>query len=149
MNCPCGKPTHSKGMCRTCYNRKWNMENRRKAAWYHLRANAKAREIECTVTWDQWNVFCDETGYMDECGRGNDFATADRRSNNNGYHFWNIQKPTLRKNIHKYYSEDRYDKSPPPPEETYCEAIPQTQIVPEKIIAAQDVITGIAPHFNL
>lgn len=54
MNCKCGKPTHSKGLCSTCYSREWRKKNPDK---YELGQNRwyRANKDHVIKKAKQWN----------------------------------------------------------------------------------------------
>lgn len=71
--------------------------------WKNLKGHAKARGIEFTITFPQWEEFCRRTEYHIHHGRQANGLTVDRVDGAHGYHHWNIQVLTNSENAGKKY----------------------------------------------
>ena len=101
-------PIPKKGMlCHRHYMIKFKDVNRMMYRYNQFKINAKKRNIEFTITKNQFRKFCQMTGYLIKKGVCGYRATIDRRCNVHGYHYWNIQLLSMRKNIKKYQNKDR------------------------------------------
>lgn len=69
--------------------------------YQQFKYNAINKGKEFTITPDQFIHFCNRTGYLIKKGMRGRAATIDRMCNVHGYHAWNIQLLTLRKNSSK------------------------------------------------
>lgn len=87
--------------CRSCRYKK--EKDNDLVAWSYrtLKANAKRRGKDFTLTLDQFREFCFETELMTNRGRKSLSFTVDRIENNKGYHIDNIQVLTLKDNLRK------------------------------------------------
>ena len=74
-----------------------------------LKANAKQRGKEFTLTKEEFEAFCNETKYLELKGKSADSYTIDRIDASKGYSIDNIQILTLRANglkgVRDYYGE--------------------------------------------
>jgi len=55
-----------------------------------LRGNAARRGIDCTLTWEEFKRFCDETGYLQLRGRRSGCKSIERINDQQGYTYENI-----------------------------------------------------------
>lgn len=74
-----------------------------KAAFQNLRANAKRRGKEFSLTFDQFKKFAIETNYLAGKGRTSKSFHIDRINEDEGYHIDNIQILTNSENVKKYH----------------------------------------------
>lgn len=88
-------------LCATCYARRWRLKNPIRYALNTLRANAKRRGKEFTITFKQFFEWPDVERYIQEKGQTPTSLSIDRKKNEHGYHIWNIQTITLSANSHK------------------------------------------------
>ena len=73
---------------------------------YHfeiLRSNAKRRKKEFGLTLEEFRKFCSETNYMQLKGRSKNSASIDRKDQNRGYFYDNLQILTVSENSSKYH----------------------------------------------
>lgn len=82
--------------------RKWRKENPIKAAYANLKANAKRRGKEFTITIEQFRQFCQQTDYIKRKGRRATCYHVDRIDETKGYTIDNIQALSNRDNVRKY-----------------------------------------------
>ena len=95
------KPAEKKGgLCHKHYARKLREENPKKVRYSQMKQKAKSRNIEFSLTLDEFFILCRNTGYLEKRRRGQN-ATVDRRCNIHGYHLWNIQIITNKANASK------------------------------------------------
>lgn len=66
-----------------------------------LKANAKRRKKDFTLTLDEFKKFCYETNLLTNRGTKSTSYTVDRIDNNKGYHIYNIQVLTNADNVKK------------------------------------------------
>lgn len=92
----------------------WRERNPAKYAFAKLRWNAKRRRKKFTLTLDEFEDFCAETGYLMMKGRDADSATIDRIDNSKGYSRDNIRVLTNSENSAK--NDQPYDPSYAPGE---------------------------------
>lgn len=93
-------------MCSTCRSRKCRQTDPVKYAFNNLVNHAKERGIICTITLDQFRVWCRKVKYIGFTGRSADSYTIDRRHCDIGYHIDNIQVMTNIKNVKKFFTYD-------------------------------------------
>jgi hypothetical protein len=60
--------------------------------------NAKRRRKDFTLTINQFETFCKQTGYDEHKGKTANSLSIDRVNNDRGYHFDNIRAITLSEN---------------------------------------------------
>lgn len=76
--------------CSKCKMRAWREKNPIKAKFTHLRQSALRRKIEFTLTIEEFEAFCLETGYHNGAGRCSGDLHIDRRKSWLGYSIDNI-----------------------------------------------------------
>lgn len=96
-----GKPFGSNKFCGKCYTRQWRERNPARYAYNKLKSNAKRRKKGFTLTFEEFQDFCAETGYLELRGRDADSATIDRIGNDGPYSRDNIQVLTNSENSSK------------------------------------------------
>lgn len=89
--------------CHTCQAH----GNPARYAYRHLKANAKRRGKEFSLTLEQFTAFAIETQYLDKRGKTATSYTIDRIDPTRGYHADNIQVLTNRENVQKQARELR------------------------------------------
>lgn len=100
----CQKPARPKRtQCPTCSAH----GNPARYAYRHLKANAKRRGKDFTLTFAQFEAFAIETRYLAKCGKSATSYTIDRIDPTRGYHADNIQALTNRENVLKQAREQR------------------------------------------
>jgi hypothetical protein len=67
-----------------------------------LKSNAKRRRKAFTLTFEEFQDFCAETGYLELRGRDADSATIDRKDNSGPYSRDNIRVLTNSENASKH-----------------------------------------------
>jgi hypothetical protein len=92
--------------CHCCHQRQWRAANPIAAQYARLKAKAKARGKEFTLTKEDWREFCESTGYTESVGclRMEDIQ-CDRIDARHGYHRWNIQALSFGLNREKQQRE--------------------------------------------
>jgi len=84
--------------CYTCVIRRVRAKNPVKYIYNNLKFNAKRRGKEFTLTYEQFEQFCIETGYDKNRGQTPTSMSIDRIDNNRGYSIDNIRSITLSEN---------------------------------------------------
>jgi adenine specific DNA methylase Mod len=102
----CTNKTKGRKMCNTCRSRKCRQGDPVRYAFNNLVNHAKERGILCTITLDQFRVFCRKVKYIGFTGRSADSYTLDRRHCDLGYHIDNLQVMTNIDNVKKYFTYD-------------------------------------------
>jgi|GEM_PF-1579386 len=97
------RPRPGRRHCHTCSAK----ANPLRYAYRHLKANAKRRGKEFSLTLAQFEAFCIETEYLDKCGKKATSYTIDRIDPTRGYHADNIQPLTNSENVKKQAREQR------------------------------------------
>jgi len=87
--------------------------------FFNFRGNAKKRNIEFSITLQEFRDFCKRTGYIVNKGMRGRNCTVDRIGNIYGYYIWNIQLLTNKANIEKYHSHDKHVTELPEDHEDY------------------------------
>ncbi|MGE5944095.1 MAG: hypothetical protein ACM31G_07130 [Flavobacteriales bacterium] len=107
------KPIYKKGgLCHKHYARKMREENPKYMRYNQWKSSAIQRGKDFTVTWEGFKEICEETGYMIKKGMRGRNATLDRIENHLGYHKSNIQILTMKANVNKYHTEDKFADVP-------------------------------------
>lgn len=88
-------------ICPACLRRRWNANNPEAACYSKLRANARARGKDFTITLAEFRVWGAKHGYFDLRGRASGSLHVDRIRDEEGYHIGNIQVLTSRQNVTK------------------------------------------------
>ncbi len=96
--------------------RKWKLKNPVRYSWQSHKDNAKRRNIEFDLTFDQFKEFCEEVDLLTKKGKHKRSYTIDRIDNTKGYTIGNIQKLTRKENsskgtkvlIYDFYSKTAY-----------------------------------------
>jgi hypothetical protein len=85
------KPIKRKaGLCHKHYARKMRELKPEKVRYSQMKQKAKSRNIPFSLTLDELEILCKNTGYLNKGKRGQN-ATVDRRCNFQGYHLFNLQ----------------------------------------------------------
>jgi hypothetical protein len=80
--------------------------NPRRYTYNYLKNNAKRRGKFFDLTFEEFVLFCDETGYMDCKGRTKNCGSIDRIDPDKGYTYSNIQLLTVSENSSKQHSDN-------------------------------------------
>lgn len=80
-----------KRVCWRCSSRKFKESRPVTYVLNMIRSGAKRRGIAFSLTLRQFQLWCEETGYLEKRGRAPGSLTVDRRDSSKGYHIWNIQ----------------------------------------------------------
>jgi hypothetical protein len=102
----CTNRTKGRQMCNTCRSRKCRQIDPVRYAYTSLVNHAKARGIICTITLDQFRVWCRKVKYIGFTGRSADSFTIDRRHCDIGYHIDNIKVMKNIDNVKKFFTYD-------------------------------------------
>lgn len=108
----CKNKTTRGSKCSSCKSRAYREKYPMRSAFYNLRSNAKRRNKDFSLTFEQFIRFCNRTDYIRKKGRSSTSYTIDRRCESQGYHLWNIQVLENGENIKKYlrYYWDEKDR---------------------------------------
>jgi hypothetical protein len=82
--------------CAKCRMRKWRQNNPISYAYRNIVDRAHKKNIECSLTILEFEIFCHDTGYLTTKG-----VHIDRIEATEGYHYWNIQALSSGENIAK------------------------------------------------
>ena len=85
-----------------------------------MKQKAKQRGIDFSLTLEEFFILCRNTGYLEKYNRGQNM-TIDRRCNFQGYHFFNLQVLSNRKNASKGNSHKGSVFTKPEPEKSLNE----------------------------
>jgi hypothetical protein len=77
--------------CWKCYARQKKEKHPATYVLNALRGRARQRKIPFTITLVEFQLFCEETGYLEKRGREADSLTIDRIDHDKGYHLWNLK----------------------------------------------------------
>ena len=99
--------------CHRCKKRIDRERYPERAAYQHLKDNAKRRGKEFDLTFEQFKQFAIETEYITKKGKKKHSLSIDRRDNDKGYTIDNIQVLTLSQNSRKkiYFDYDWESKT--------------------------------------
>ena len=89
------------GLCSKHYRRKRRIIDPVYCRYNGFKGNAKKRNIDFFVKLKEFRFWCDFTGYIVTKGKRGQNATIDRRCNAHGYHIWNMQLLTNKRNASK------------------------------------------------
>lgn len=87
--------------CYKCVKRKHKIDNPMRYAFDTLKSNAQRRGKEFSLTFEEFKKFCAETGYMDKKGKTATSMSIDRKENDKGYTYDNMQLLSLADNTAK------------------------------------------------
>ena len=85
--------------------REWRENNKIQASYLILKAHAKERGIEFSLSKEYWGKFCEETEYHLLKGIGKNDLTVDRKDPRMGYVEGNIQILTMKQNRRKGFTD--------------------------------------------
>lgn len=97
-------------ICGACKTRRYRENNPMMASYMNLRANAKRRGKEFTITFEDFRQFCYETDYIQGKGRTKDCYSVDRKDETKGYVPGNLQRLTVGQNKKKHLEYDYQTK---------------------------------------
>lgn len=89
------------GLCYKHYQRKRRKEDPVGVRYTQFKTNARNRNVENSVTLEEFRRFCEKNQYIVKKGRRGQNATIDRLCNVHGYHIWNMGIKTNRANASK------------------------------------------------
>jgi len=89
------------GLCHKHYHRQMKERDPVAQRYMQFRSKSKYRGIENSVTLEEFRKFCVDNDYIVKKGNRGKRCTIDRRCNIHGYHIWNMQILTLRRNASK------------------------------------------------
>lgn len=90
-----------KNFCCKCRNRRWRQNNYLSYVYLTNKNNAKRRNKEWDLTFEEFSEFCKETGYDQKKGRTPLALSIDRKINWKGYTKENIRAITVHDNSSK------------------------------------------------
>jgi hypothetical protein len=76
-----------------------------KYSFQKLRARARERGHEFSLTYEQYEAFAIKTDYARLKGKTSLSLSIDRKDDSLGYHHWNIQAITIRENSRKLWTD--------------------------------------------
>ena len=88
----------------------WRNNNPQKYSYNTLKNNAKRRDIDFKLTFEEFKQFCFECELINQRGRSKNSYHIDRIDENRGYEVGNLQMLTNIENVKKYYSQKKYIK---------------------------------------
>lgn len=100
------------GLCYKHYRRKRKELDPVGERYQQMKSKAKQRGKDFYITLSEFRKFCEDTGYILKKGFRGKAASVDRKINSKGYSIDNIELLTLRQNINKYFTQDRYEDCP-------------------------------------
>lgn len=103
------KTPKGRNRCNTCKSKQWREKFPIKAAFNNLKASAKKRNIEFTLTLEEFEEFCYETEYIQYKGKTKHCYSVDRIDNDKGYTRDNIRILTVSENASKGKKKLIYD----------------------------------------
>jgi hypothetical protein len=105
-------PELGRNFCPTCRKRKYRANNPYQDTYQNLRSNAKRRGIPFSITFPEWVMFCNDTGYLELRGQGANDMTVDRIVTDPflGYTYGNIRMMTNSENVKRANEEKRQKK---------------------------------------
>lgn len=89
--------------CGSCKSRRWREKNPEKYAYLALKNNAKRRGKLFDISFDEFNAFCIQVGYIKKRGITRTAYHIDRIDENKGYTIDNIQILQNHENVKKYF----------------------------------------------
>lgn len=95
------KRAKDKALCHTHHSRSWRKRNPLTAAYFSARSHAKARNIQFTLSLEQFAQFAGATGYLNGSGTNGHNLHIDRIDATKGYVEGNIQVLTCSENSRK------------------------------------------------
>ena len=104
----------SKKVCHKCTKRKWRKKYPLKACYQNLKCNAKRRGKAFSLTYEEFLLVIDGTGYIDGHGRYAKNYSIDRADNNKGYSYDNARVVTVSENSTKYTSSVDFTRDEAP-----------------------------------
>lgn len=109
----CSSKPHERkgGLCHKHYARKTKEVDPVYTRYNQFCCKARARNIENSVTLEEFRKFCIDNDYIVKKGRRGQNATIDRRCNIHGYHIWNMTILSNRANARKgnRFKGDEFD----------------------------------------
>lgn len=104
--------------CNKCRMRIWRERHPVRAAWHKIKWSAKLRGIEFGLTFEEFSLFDDLTGYVAQMGNGAQSMTIDRIDETRGYFLDNLQilanADNVRKSNHFRRTRGKREFSPAP-----------------------------------
>ena len=97
-------PRHHRNKCAKHHYHQWRDGHPLKCSFAHLRARAKERGKDFSLTFLQYQEFAIKTDYARMKGKTSLSLSIDRLFDDQGYHFWNIRAITLRENSRKLFT---------------------------------------------
>lgn len=95
------KATHYNSTCSKCRMRVWRENHPIHARFTRVKASAKKRKIEFSLTIEQFTKFCEETSYHQTSGSTVEEMHIDRIDPNKGYSIDNIRILSCSENSYK------------------------------------------------
>lgn len=93
-------------LCNHCRNKKYRQADLVRTAYECIKARAKRKGKEFTITLAYFRKFCYKVDYRAGLGRSAESYTVDRIKEEKGYVPGNLQKLTNAENVRKYLSYD-------------------------------------------
>lgn len=93
--------TKNSSYCHKCNKRQYRERNPIRSSYTNLKCNSKRRGIEFSLTFEEFEQFCQQTEYIKGVGKKKDSYSIDRIDPTKGYTIDNIQVLTLSENSKK------------------------------------------------
>ncbi len=102
-NCDEKKAQKGRNICGRCRSSAYTRKHPIRRVYADLRANAKRRGKEFTITYKYFERWIKKTPYMQGRGRGSEDLNIDRKKEKLGYVPGNLQVIECKYNVQKYY----------------------------------------------
>jgi len=98
--------------CAKCRGRKWRANNPIKYAYFGLKESARKRDIPFSLKFDEFKVWCEQTGCAAQKGIARLTDHCDRIDDSKGYEISNIQLLSEGENVRKQRQIEQDNKDP-------------------------------------
>ena len=102
IDCNINEAAKNRKICINCKNKRYRLKNPYKYAFNNLKNNAKYRNKEFLLTFEEFKIFAIKNSYMKHKGIQKYSLHIDRIKENEGYHKDNIQVLPNYLNVKKY-----------------------------------------------
>lgn len=102
----CNNRCGNRTLCSTHRSQLCRQRDAVRYAYNNMRNRARRKNIPCTITLEQFRLWCHKVTYIGFKGRSPEGWTIDRKYNDVGYHIDNIQAMQNQDNVKKYFTYD-------------------------------------------